>query len=70
MKDDKLENLVKLGYIRSYEYADLDEDGNIGQTGDFRNTQKLILHFSNDHKLTIDCFCSGSSENTVLIIGD
>ena len=65
-----LDNLVKMGHILSYEYVDVDEDGNVGLKGDFRNSERLILHFSNEQSLTIETFCSGSSEDTVLSISE
>jgi hypothetical protein len=67
MNNKHLDNLVAIGSIRQYEYVSLDEEGNIGE-GEFRNTQRLIIHLHDGEKIVVECFCSGSSEDTVLII--
>jgi hypothetical protein len=74
----KLEELVSLGAIKSFVFTDLDADGKpsdksalIGRPSDIcneRNTQQLVLEFSDGNKLTIDTFCSGCYENTELIL--
>ena len=66
MTDDALEELFLNGLISSYQYEEVDEDGNVGKTSDFRNTERLTLAFPNGHKLIIDTICSGSSEDTSL----
>jgi hypothetical protein len=65
-----LDNLVNMGHIVSYEYVDVDEDGIVGIKGHYRNSEKLILRFSKEYQITIESFCSGSSENTVLFISE
>ncbi len=65
---DKLNQLVSVGQIKSYLIQDVDEEGNIGKTSDYRNAERLTIEFHSGQTLTIDCFCSGSSENTVLCI--
>ena len=68
MNNTHLDNLVSKGSISSYEYENMDENGEIGKVGAYRNSQRLTFHFPNGESLTIDCFCSGSSEDTELII--
>lgn len=65
---DKLKQLVSIGQIKSYLIQNVDEDGNIGKTSCYRNTEQLVIEFHNGQTLTIDCFCSGYSENIVLDI--
>ena len=70
MKHNHLEYLKQSGIIQSYEYVNMNEEGNIGQTSNYRNTQRLSLYFTGGESITIDCFCSGSSENTELMIAE
>ena len=65
MTDNALNTLVENGTIVSYEYLNLDEDGNIGKSK-FRNTEQVKLTFPNGKTLVIDTFCSGCNENTSL----
>lgn len=65
MKDETLNKLVEHGTIISYEYLNLDEEGNVGESK-FRNTEQVKLVFPNGKSLTIDTFCSGCNENTSL----
>lgn len=67
MNNTYLDNLVAKGSLRSYEYVDLDDEGNLGQ-GAYRNTQRLVLQLADGERIVVECFCSGSSENTELII--
>ena len=66
--ETKLNELVTNGAIKSYVLINVDEDGNVGKTSNFRNTERLTLLFGNGESLTINTFCSGSAEDTVLII--
>lgn len=70
MKHKHLDHLIQAGVISSYEYVNMDEEGNVGQTSRFRNSQRLSLLLSGGESITIDCFCSGSSEDTVLVIAE
>lgn len=65
-----LENLVKTGVLKSYSLKTLDVDGNpITNLGnDMRETDELELVFPSGETLVISTFCSGSAENTSLII--
>lgn len=65
MKNVQLEKLVSEGQIVSYEYLELDCDGNPGQS-DGRNTESLKLVFPNGSVLKLGTFCSGCLENTCL----
>lgn len=69
MNVSKLDILVLNGMITAYKLIDLNEDGEeVKNPKGFRNTQQLELTFPNGSKLLIDSFCSGSSEDTVLLI--
>lgn len=67
MNNTHLDNLVAKGSIRSYEYVGLDDEGNIGE-GAYRNTQRLVLLLADGERIVVECFCSGSSQDTELII--
>jgi hypothetical protein len=69
VKNETLDKLVSKGDIVYYEYQNLDEEGNPGKSS-FRNTERLTLLFPSGNRITFDTFCSGSSENTSLIIGE
>ena len=62
---NKLEELKQKGIITSFELLNLDDEGNVGESS-HRNTEQLILTFPIGDTLTIDTFCSGSSEDTTL----
>ncbi len=64
----ELDNLVNNSDIVSYELVDIDEDGNVGKSSPCRNTQRLILNFASGSQLVIDTFCSGTNEDTELIL--
>lgn len=66
MSNATLDNLVRSGTIKSYEYMNLDQDGNFGSSAN-RNTERLVLTFNNEEILVIDTFCSGSFQNTHLM---
>jgi hypothetical protein len=73
MTNDRLEELVKSGTIKSYQYVDVDAYGNYKGTddyigGDSRNTQRVVMFFNDGQNVIIDTICSGSLENTDLII--
>lgn len=70
MTNQILNNLVASGEIKSYKYVCVDDLGNEGLKGKFRNTERLILTFPSGKTLCLDTFCSGSSENTVLEISE
>jgi hypothetical protein len=64
----KLQALVTSGQIKSYNIQDVDENGVIGSTSDFRNSQLLTIHFNNGLQIEISAICSGSKENTTLTV--
>jgi hypothetical protein len=64
MTNKELDKLVVNGTLTGYEL--FTEEFELGSGS--RETEKLVLSFPNGSKLTIDTFCSGSSENTCLII--
>ena len=68
MKNAYLDQLVDSKVIEGYRYIDMDEEGNEGVKSSFRNTQSLTIFLNGEKSIKIDCFCSGSSENTNLII--
>ncbi len=65
-----LDRLVSAGMIESYKLVNVDQDGKEDVYSDNRNTERLTLNFPNGKKLVIGTFCSGSSENTVLLDED
>lgn len=65
--EHRLTGLVEAGIISDWRISDVDENGVEGQTGRFRNTQKLCITFSNGEKLEIGTFCSGCAENTYFV---
>jgi hypothetical protein len=70
MNNAKLDSLLFSGMIAAYKFVNCNEEGNVvDRPKGFRNTQKLILTFPNSDQLVIDSFCSGSSEDSVLLIG-
>jgi len=68
MKNDSLESLVKSGDIMFYCIENVDENGNVGKTSEFRNTERLTLVLPSGKKLVINTFCSGCAENTSLSV--
>lgn len=69
MKNKTLDELVNNGIIHSYELVNLDDCGNVGKSK-FRNTEQLKIIFPNGDELEIGTFCSGSAEDTMLLISD
>ena len=69
MQHPILDSLVANGTIRSYSFEAYDEDGNLG-IGKFRNTERLTLTFIDGRVLKLDTFCSGSSEDTSILISE
>lgn len=63
----RLEQAKLDGHIKDWKLIDIDEDGNEGSKGPFRNTEKLVLTFPNNKTLVIGTFCSGSGENSCFI---
>jgi hypothetical protein len=63
LTNDVLDSLVLSKDISSYSYQEVPEE-----ESKFRKTEKLELTFPSGRKLVLDTFCSGSSENTCLII--
>lgn len=64
MKDEILQDLVSNGDLVSYEYDNVEDE--IGSC--FRETEKLVLNFPSGKRLVLDTFCSGSGQNTCLMI--
>ena len=57
-----LDQLVAEGDLKSYQYSKEYEKAGV----DMRTTEKVVLVFPSGNELTLDTFCSGSAENTVL----
>jgi hypothetical protein len=70
MKNIVLDKLVSLGTIAGYDYENVDNEGNEGRVSDDRNSERLYLYFKDGQKLVLDTVCSGSNENTELIISE
>ena len=66
MDNHVLDKLVQMGILSHYTYDIVDENGNVGEHSEFRNTERLCLIFPSGQKLIIDTFCSGSAEDTSL----
>lgn len=64
MKDEILQDLVNNGDLVSYEYENVEYE--IGSH--FRETEKLVLSLPSGKRLVLNTFCSGSGQNTCLII--
>lgn len=64
MKNELLDQLVKNKDLLGYEYIQEEYEPKSG----CRETEKLVLTFPSGNKLILETFCSGSSENTVLLI--
>jgi Rnl2 family RNA ligase len=67
-KMEKLDKLVAKGLIKSYTILNVDEDGNVGQRSQSRNTEQLRMVFPNGEMMTIDTFCSGCLEDTIIMV--
>lgn len=70
MKNPVLDKLVSLGTIAGYDYENVDNEGNEGRVSDDRNSERLYLYFKDGQKLVLETVCSGSNENTELIISE
>lgn len=68
MRNKTLEGLVKTKILQSYEYDNISFDNVVGEKSDSRNTERLILVFSDGQKLKIETICSGVREDANLII--
>jgi hypothetical protein len=64
---DVLNFLVDNEIVQGAMIYSLDENGNVGESK-FRNSERLVLLFNNGKKLVIDTICSGSAEDTSLIL--
>lgn len=53
--------------IKAIKQVNLDEDGNEGKS-QFRNSERIVFEFTDGSKLSLTTFCSGSAQNTVMII--
>lgn len=69
--DDKefIQGYVDSGDLLYWEYDNLDENGNVGESRMW-NTERLTLVFPSGRKLVLDTACSGCLENTYLILSD
>jgi hypothetical protein len=67
MQNEALDHLVRSGSIQSYSYENISEDNEADVASEFRNTERLVLHFNNHISLKIDTICSGCSEDTSMI---
>ena len=68
MKNKHLDKLIEKNIIKSYVYDIVDDEGNIGQESENRNTEILILKFEDETTLKLETFCNGCSEDTTLSI--
>lgn len=71
MMTKKLVKLVREGVIKKFEIVKLNDEGKpfvLGTDKDNRTTEQLKIVFNNDDVLTIDTFCNGSLENTVIFV--
>jgi hypothetical protein len=76
MKNIILEELVRLGTIKEYQFTSVDSFGNSFGDSDYnddsdtngRNNEVLKLSFNDGSVIKITSFCSGAMENTNLII--
>ena len=68
MTNEVLDKLVSNGDILSYEYHEMDENGELCKKSEFRNSERLTILFSSGAKLILDTFCSGISEDTGIIV--
>lgn len=68
MINNKIQQLVDNGTLASYTYTKVDENGIPEQESKSRNTEALVLKFPNGEVLKLSTFCSGFSENTILVI--
>ena len=66
MNIPKLDSLVGMGVLESYELVDLSATNEKDVVSKFGNHQQLTLEFPNGETLSIDCMCSGASENLTL----
>lgn len=66
MTNKILDDLVLSKSIFSYNYENVSEEGIVGETSDFRNSERLVITFHNKEKLIIDTMCSGCKEDTSL----
>jgi len=55
------------GTIKSYNLLNVNSDGEENKTSGNRDTEKLTIVFNNGEKLIIDTFCSGCSENSIML---
>lgn len=62
--EEKLNEVVAEGMLKSYKIIDVDENGVEGRQGDCRNSERLYLEFPNGKTIMLETFCSGSAENS------
>ena len=70
MTNPILDALVEKGVIKDYRYVEMDEAGDIGEISDMKNSEHLVLYFNSGDALGLTTICSGSLENTSLIISN
>ena len=63
-----LEDLKKSNLIKDYNYVILNEDQDIIAKHENRSTEQLCIHLNDGRILSIDTFCSGSSQSTSLFV--
>lgn len=64
MDNEELDMLVSIGSLLGYKYSTVEFEPGSGN----RATEQLVLLFPNGSALKLDTFCSGSSQNTVLVV--
>jgi hypothetical protein len=65
---EKMNRLVSKGIILDWILENVDENNEVNKTSRFRNTERLTIYFHDDEKLVIDTICSGSAENTIILV--
>jgi len=64
IKNKVLDTLTAKGFIAGYNFSIQEEEPGSGM----RETDRLVLFFSDGTCLKLDTFCSGSAENTSILI--
>lgn len=67
---DSLQGLVSTGDIKSYLLQTVNEEGEVvsDNSEGFRNSDRLTITFPSGNILMLETCCSGSSENTSLMM--
>jgi hypothetical protein len=63
-----LEDLKKNNIFKDYNYVILSEDQDIIDEHEVRSTEQLCIHLNDGRILSINTFCSGSSQSSSLFV--